>query len=211
MKPLPRSTRLRLALATAAMILVTTYLASWVAMGRVGTMHYPVVIQTIGQMKSIQLRLSEHRKTHGEYPASLRNMVNGETTHDTIFQDVWGHPFCYAHTDGGFELYSLGRDGKPGGRGLDADIHADDATALERRLPLAQFVFQTTGSFAVLVVAVLASVCVGAVSYVSTTPRKTDLVTQQRLTRTIVIQVISAAVIAVFLAIFYVAASQSGH
>lgn len=37
-------------------------------------------------------------------------------------QDPWGNPYVYASTGSSFELKSLGRDGKPGGEGVDADI-----------------------------------------------------------------------------------------
>jgi general secretion pathway protein G len=37
--------------------------------------------------------------------------------------DPWGNPYVYtAVSSGGFELKSLGKDGKPGGEGLDADL-----------------------------------------------------------------------------------------
>lgn len=37
-------------------------------------------------------------------------------------QDPWGNPYTYVATGSSFELKSLGRDGKPGGEGVDADI-----------------------------------------------------------------------------------------
>lgn len=39
-------------------------------------------------------------------------------------QDPWGRPYVYRNPGqaGGFDLYSLGRDGQPGGEGVDADI-----------------------------------------------------------------------------------------
>jgi general secretion pathway protein G len=36
--------------------------------------------------------------------------------------DAWGHPLSYDVTPEGFTLKSLGKDGKPGGEGMDADI-----------------------------------------------------------------------------------------
>ena len=39
--------------------------------------------------------------------------------------DPWGNPYVYrfpGERGGAFDLYSLGRDGGPGGEGLDADI-----------------------------------------------------------------------------------------
>ncbi len=37
-------------------------------------------------------------------------------------QDPWGNPYVYESTGGRFAIKSLGKDGKPGGEGLDADI-----------------------------------------------------------------------------------------
>ena len=39
-------------------------------------------------------------------------------------EDPWGNPYQYAYPGelGEFDVYSLGRDGRPGGEGLDADI-----------------------------------------------------------------------------------------
>lgn len=36
--------------------------------------------------------------------------------------DGWGNPYTYVATPDGFEIKSLGKDGKPGGEGIDADI-----------------------------------------------------------------------------------------
>jgi general secretion pathway protein G len=37
-------------------------------------------------------------------------------------QDPWGRPYVYTSTGQNYEIKSLGRDGKPGGEGVDADI-----------------------------------------------------------------------------------------
>jgi general secretion pathway protein G len=41
-------------------------------------------------------------------------------------RDPWDRPYVYRSpgTNGGFDLLSLGKDGKPGGEGIDADITA---------------------------------------------------------------------------------------
>jgi general secretion pathway protein G len=42
-------------------------------------------------------------------------------------RDPWDRPYVYKSpgANGGFDLLSLGRDGKPGGEGVDADIIAN--------------------------------------------------------------------------------------
>jgi general secretion pathway protein G len=37
-------------------------------------------------------------------------------------KDPWGHDYVYTVADGSFTITSLGKDGKPGGEGVDADI-----------------------------------------------------------------------------------------
>lgn len=43
---------------------------------------------------------------------------------DRMPNDPWNRPYLYLNpgTHGEFDLYSLGRDGQPGGEGIDADI-----------------------------------------------------------------------------------------
>ncbi|UZK67469.1 type II secretion system major pseudopilin GspG [Sphingomonas sp. M1-B02] len=40
----------------------------------------------------------------------------------TMPQDPWGKPYVYESNGTTYEIKSLGRDGKPGGEGVDADI-----------------------------------------------------------------------------------------
>jgi general secretion pathway protein G len=48
--------------------------------------------------------------------------------------DPWGHPYVYrvpgSRTE--YDLFSLGRDGKPGGSGEDADIGLEQQVTLNR-------------------------------------------------------------------------------
>ncbi len=43
---------------------------------------------------------------------------------DRLPDDPWGNPYQYLHpgNNGEFDIYTLGRDGRPGGEGADADI-----------------------------------------------------------------------------------------
>ena len=58
-------------------------------------------------------------------PASAANW-SGPYLKKAVPADPWGRPFVYrtGGASGDFELVSLGRDGKPGGSGEDADIGA---------------------------------------------------------------------------------------
>ena len=56
-------------------------------------------------------------------PASLANW-GGPYLKKAVPSDPWGRPYVYRTpgTKGEFDLFSYGRDGKPGGAGEDADI-----------------------------------------------------------------------------------------
>jgi general secretion pathway protein G len=56
-------------------------------------------------------------------PASLANW-SGPYLKKAVPNDPWGRPYVYRvpGQKGDFDLYSYGRDGKPGGTGEDADI-----------------------------------------------------------------------------------------
>jgi general secretion pathway protein G len=49
-------------------------------------------------------------------PAAWHNYVQEMPT------DPWGHAYLYTNDGGAYTISSLGRDGKPGGDGVDADI-----------------------------------------------------------------------------------------
>lgn len=65
------------------------------------------------------------RKPAGEPEA--RNWNSNGYLKDGALKDPWGRPYEYLSpgSAGAYDLYSLGRDGKPGGTGPDADINLD--------------------------------------------------------------------------------------
>ena len=104
------------------------------------------VLVTQTNLSSISMALKTYRLDNGDYPTTdqgLKALVEKTTipplptswpeggylagaTLDEQGQpvDAWGHPYVYATTAAGFELKSLGKDGKPGGEGIDADLTA---------------------------------------------------------------------------------------
>ena len=95
-------------------------------------------------LKSIGAALKMYRLDTGGYPTSeqgLAALVSKPTSGPAAANyatdaylaqmpsDPWGHPYLYrspGDAGAGFDLLSLGRDGKPGGEGVDADL-ADKA------------------------------------------------------------------------------------
>ena len=93
-------------------------------------------------VRSVAAALKMYRLDNGTYPTTqqgLEALVARPTSAplprawaeggylDEVPTDPWDRPYVYKGpgANGGFELLSLGRDGKPGGEGTDADIRLD--------------------------------------------------------------------------------------
>jgi general secretion pathway protein G len=88
------------------------------------------------QIDALEKALDQYRLDTRRYPSAeegLQVLVarpasdsqwNGPYLKKSVPNDPWGRPYVYrtAAQDGEFELFSYGRDGKPGGTGDDADI-----------------------------------------------------------------------------------------
>lgn len=92
-------------------------------------------------LKAIGAALKLYRLDNGQYPTTEQGLaalaakpttppVPANYAADAYLghppTDPWGRPYLYRSPgDGGagFDLGSLGRDGKPGGDGVDADLH----------------------------------------------------------------------------------------
>lgn len=93
-------------------------------------------------MRTISAALKMYRLDNGDYPTTdqgLAALAVKPTTEplprnwspegylERPPQDPWGHPYVYRYpaNDGNFELKSLGKDGKPGGEDINADLEAN--------------------------------------------------------------------------------------
>lgn len=94
------------------------------------------------QVESLVLALNAYRLDNDAFPtteqglAALRTMPTagelprnwrGPYLQRVVSNDPWGRPYTFASPGRGdqaqsFELYTLGRDAKPGGEGEDADV-----------------------------------------------------------------------------------------
>ena len=88
------------------------------------------------QIESIEKALDQYRLDMRRYPSAeegLQALVakpensaawNGPYLKKAVPLDPWGRPYTYRTPGqkGEFDLFSYGRDGKPGGTGDDADI-----------------------------------------------------------------------------------------
>jgi general secretion pathway protein G len=88
------------------------------------------------QLDAFDKALSQYRLDMGRYPTTEQGLValvkrpseesrwNGPYLSKNIPPDPWGRPYIYRSPGehGEYDLFSLGRDGQPGGTGDAADI-----------------------------------------------------------------------------------------
>jgi general secretion pathway protein G len=88
------------------------------------------------QIDGLQKALDQYRLDAGRYPATGQGLAAlrarpgdepkwaGPYLTKAVPKDPWGHDYVYRSPGehGDFDLSSLGRDGRPGGDGEDADI-----------------------------------------------------------------------------------------
>lgn len=74
----------------------------------------------------IQEALGRYRDDRGAYPTTAQGLdaLRGPYLPAGVPNDPWGRPYRYTSPGrgSGYDLYTLGRDGQPGGRGPDADV-----------------------------------------------------------------------------------------
>ena len=90
-------------------------------------------------LRTISAALKMYRLDNGDYPTTEQGLAALVTKPATeplprnwssegylaqLPVDPWGRPYSYRYpgSGGGFDLMSLGRDGKPGGEALDSDL-----------------------------------------------------------------------------------------
>jgi len=96
-------------------------------------------------------------------PGQIRNPDNTPYADDGIIFDGWRRPLRFAVRGDSYVITSLGRDGKPGGVGLDCDLSNRDLHPRAATLPVSQIVFNP--SLQGMVVAMLVS---GALTFLLT-------------------------------------------
>jgi general secretion pathway protein G len=120
-----------------------------VVLGLLASLVFPVVFGRVGdarmttadtQVKALGTALETYRLDTGSYPTTDQGLTSlrerptrgvapsnwrGPYIREAIPQDPWGRPYVYrfpgARTPAAYDLFTLGRDGKDGGEGEDAD------------------------------------------------------------------------------------------
>ncbi len=160
------------AFATALVVFVLVYLRAWAEMGQqisFADAGPPGLSIMEGDFIQMRQALSEYAGQHGgHFPDSLDQVPELKKFRNL---DAWDHPYQYTKTANGFKLLSLGRDGKPGGEGLDADIDSEQ-NPIRLQPTLSQFLFEAAGRRTLLNVAIMASLFAGLACYIASGPGK---------------------------------------
>jgi hypothetical protein len=202
--------RLSAAVGTALSIFVLTFVASWVRMHRDPLMHSHAGRATTYVLRSTASALEEYKSTFGNYPESLEKL-EVEFTQQRAAIDGWGELLEYEQVGDQFTLISRGRDRRPGGLGLDADVtlHSREAPKIVfAPLTLRQFLHEADGSRGIYTAALIASILSALAWYGANwreEPTRSDFVWS------LTIAIPSAVLVAVLLAYLYVAAAGSSH
>jgi hypothetical protein len=117
--------RLLLSFATALVVFVTAYFCAWKTFYM-----FHGLDQQLTRRSLIELRddIEKYKETNGKLPEKLEDLdvfKKGFLRQNDAGQavDGWLRPFAYEVEDGEYRLFSYGRDGEPGGEGLDADLY----------------------------------------------------------------------------------------
>ena len=118
-------------------LVIIAVVAGLITMNVIGRPDEAKATTTKSNISSISGALKMYRLDNGDYPTTdqgLKALVERPSTPPVPSSwpqggylsapplDAWGKPYEYQSEGGGFTIKSLGKDGKPGGEGVDADI-----------------------------------------------------------------------------------------
>ena len=119
-------------------VIIIGILAAIVAPNVIGRVDDAQITKARAELSNIENALKFYRLDNFAYPTTeqglealvtkpndpnVRNWKPGGYL-DRMPKDPWGNPYQYLNpgNNGEIDIYTLGRDGRPGGEGLDADI-----------------------------------------------------------------------------------------
>ena len=119
-------------------VIIIGILAAIVAPNVIGRVDDAQITKAKAEIGNIEQALKFYRLDNFAYPTSeqgldalvnkpndpnIRNWKAGGYL-DRVPNDPWGNPYQYLNPGnrGEIDIYTLGRDGRPGGEGIDADI-----------------------------------------------------------------------------------------
>jgi len=135
-------------LAAAAICLIVSGISIYVAWGNASTSNDCRWEQYVTRLrlKSIADSIAAYRHQFGVSPQSLGDLVkfpnlfSPEDISNPI--DGWGNPMVLSNNTTNLVVTSYGRDGKPGGIGLDCDLTTENQDPKEARPTFQQFLYE---------------------------------------------------------------------
>ena len=123
--------RLMLCLATAIVISATAYLCAWYNFRCFWYFRPLEAVVTRSLLHELQDQITDYQRKNGHLPATLAELEEVKNRSLRIDRaglpvDGWERPIHYEVQGNSYELYSLGRDGQPGGTGPDAVRRQDE-------------------------------------------------------------------------------------
>ena len=120
--------RLLLCLVTAVAITMTSLICAWYNFRSIHYLRWQAFM-TQERLDDLREQIAHYRAETGHVPARLGDLERVKNEHFLVDDagrplDYWNRPLHYDVKADHYELYSLGRDGQPGGFGLDADLYA---------------------------------------------------------------------------------------
>ena len=144
-----------------------TGISIWSAYNAVGS-GYSAHWRIRTDLRLLRTFASGYKHQEKRAATSLNEVIEANSRDNDILEqsrvDPWGREYLYEIVDDEVRLSTLGRDGKPGGRGLDADFSTDNYSPQSARLPLWQFLFEIN-SQGVLIVCLIAGLLAGCLAY----------------------------------------------
>ncbi|MBV9850562.1 MAG: type II secretion system protein GspG [Armatimonadetes bacterium] len=157
-------------------------------------------------LSRINQAITAYRQMKHTLPRSLGELES-RTGNSLRLEDGWGHPFVYIVVGSRYQVISYGRDGKPGGTGLDTDLTSDNINPPGAELTLHQFLTlpETQG---MVMTACLSGVLAGLLCLVTLRPKTLTGPSILALAVQLLVTLMAAAFVATVITALHV---PSGH
>jgi general secretion pathway protein G len=117
-------------------VIILGILAAIVAPNVIGRIDDAQISKAKADLRNIESALKLYRMDNFNYPTTEQglqalvtrpadpNIRNWKQNLERLPEDPWGNPYQYLSpgNNGEIDVYTLGRDGRPGGEGVDADM-----------------------------------------------------------------------------------------
>ncbi len=195
--------RFAVAAGVAGAVALIAILVAWAELGQEWHLN-ALQRRTQDGLERIGRAVETYREKTGSLPAALDDLPDMQQVHPV---DSWRRPFLYSVQGTSYTLTSLGRDGKPGGVGIDCDLTHHDPNPPEAFPTLYQFIreFQSQG---IVVTCLVAGFLAGVVTWLLAKPSRWTRENAVALVVGLVATVIGSVIVGALLAHLHI---PTGH